>query len=57
MSPREDEIQVELLKIGGKEISFRVWKLICRVWTNEQLSAEWKTSVMSNTQERKQTGL
>lgn len=31
----EDEIQGELLKHGGDEISFRVWKLICRIWTNK----------------------
>jgi len=45
-SPREDEIQAEFLKKEGDEISFRVWKLICRIWTNEELPAKWKTAVL-----------
>jgi len=45
-SPGEDEIHAELLKKGWKKISFRARKLICCVWTNEELPAEWKTAVL-----------
>lgn len=43
----EDKIQTELLlKKGGKEISFRAWKLIFRVFTSKQLTVEWKIAEM-----------
>lgn len=45
-SPREDDIQSELLKEGGEEMVLWLWKIIHEVWTTEKMPKNWKTEVI-----------
>lgn len=39
-----DNIPAELIKLGGRSLRQRLHKLICQVWTSEQLPNEWNES-------------
>lgn len=45
-SPGEDQIHAELLKKGGEEMTFRLWKLIHRIWISEKVPEDWKIALV-----------
>jgi len=45
-SPGIDNIPFELIKAGGTALSKQLHKLICAIWRKEELSKEWKTSII-----------
>ena len=45
-SPVIDQIQVELIKAGGKTILCEIYKLIISIWNKEELPEEWKESII-----------
>jgi len=45
-SPVIDQIPAELIKAGGGKICYEIHKLIISVWNKEELSEEWKESVI-----------
>ncbi|CAI6370121.1 unnamed protein product [Macrosiphum euphorbiae] len=45
-SPGEDQIHAELLKKGGEEMTFRLWKLIHRIWLSEKVPEDWKIALV-----------
>jgi len=45
-SPGADHIPVELFKQVGRKIRFEIHKLINFIWKKEELSEEWKESII-----------
>jgi len=45
-SPGIDQIQAELMKTGGRRISYEIHKLIISIWNKEELPEEWKESII-----------
>jgi hypothetical protein len=45
-SPDTDQIPVELIKAGGKEIRSQIHKLIISIWNKEELPEQWKESII-----------
>jgi hypothetical protein len=44
--PGTDQMLVELIKAGGETLHSKVHKLICSVWNKEELSQQWKESII-----------
>ena len=45
-SPGIVQIQAELIKEGGKKIRYQIHKLIVSIWNKQELSEEWKESII-----------
>jgi hypothetical protein len=45
-SPGSDEIPAELIQAGGEILMFAIHKLINSVWNKEELSDQWKESII-----------
>jgi len=45
-SPGIDQIPAELIKAGGRTICCEIHKLIIHIWNKEELSDEWKESII-----------
>ena len=45
-SPGIDQIPAELIKAGGSTIRYAIHKLIIAIWNKEELSGEWKESII-----------
>jgi hypothetical protein len=45
-SPVIDQIPAELIKAGGRTIRFETHKLINSIWNKEELSEQWKESII-----------
>jgi hypothetical protein len=45
-SPGIDQIPAELIKAGGRTIGYEIHKLIISIWNEEELSEEWKESII-----------
>ena len=45
-SPGIDQIPAELIKAGGSTIRCAIHKLIIAIWNKEELSGEWKESII-----------
>jgi hypothetical protein len=45
-SPGIDQKPAELIKVGGETIRGAIHKLIIAIWNKEELSEEWKESVI-----------
>ena len=45
-SPGICEIPAELIKEGGRTIRYQIHKRIFSIWNNEELSEEWKESII-----------
>jgi len=41
-----DPISAELIKAGGRTILYEIHKLIISIWNTEELSEEWKESII-----------
>ena len=41
-----DSIPAELLKYGGVELTFKIYKLVCAIWKNETIPENWKESII-----------
>jgi hypothetical protein len=41
-SPGTNQIPAELIKAGGETLCSEIHKLICCIWTKEELSEQWK---------------
>ena len=41
-----DQIPAELIKAGGRTIHYEIHKLIISFWNKEELSEEWKESII-----------
>jgi hypothetical protein len=46
-SPRTEQIPAELIKAGGRTIRSEIHELINSIWNKEELSAEWKGSILT----------
>ena len=44
-SPGIDQIPAELIKAGGRKISYEIHKIIISIWNKEELREEWKESI------------
>ena len=40
-----DKIPAELIKAGGRTITYEIHKLIIPIWNKEEMPAEWKESI------------
>jgi hypothetical protein len=45
-SPGTDQIPAEMIKAGGGTIRCAIHKLIISIWNKEELSEEWKESII-----------
>jgi hypothetical protein len=45
-SPGSDQIPAELIKAGGETLYSKIHRLICSIWNNEELSQQWKKSIV-----------
>ena len=45
-SPGIDQIPAELIKAGGRTIRYEIHRLIISTWNKEELSEEWKESII-----------
>ena len=45
-SPGIDQIPADLIKEGGRTIRYQIHKLIVSIWNKEELSEEWKESII-----------
>jgi hypothetical protein len=45
-SPSNDQIPVEMIKVGNRTIHFEIHKLINSIWNEEELPEEWKVSII-----------
>jgi hypothetical protein len=45
-SPGTDQIPAELIKAGGETLNSEIHRLICFIWNNEELSQQWKESIV-----------
>ena len=45
-SPGIDQIPAELYQAGGRTIRYEIHKLIISIWNTEELSDEWKESII-----------
>jgi len=45
-SPDIDQIPAELIKAGGRIICCEIHKLVISIWNKEELSDEWKESII-----------
>jgi hypothetical protein len=45
-SPGIDQIPTELIKAGGRAIRSQIHKLINSIWNKEELSKQWKESII-----------
>ena len=45
-SPGVAQIPAELIKEGGRKIRYQIHKLIVSIWNKEELSEEWKESII-----------
>jgi hypothetical protein len=45
-SPGSDQILAELISTGGETLCAEVHKLICSIWNKEELSQQWKVSII-----------
>jgi len=45
-SPGTDQIPAERIKAGGSTICGKIHKLIISIWDKEELSEEWKESII-----------
>jgi hypothetical protein len=45
-SPGNDQIPAQLIKIRGSKISCEVHKLLNSIWNKEELSEQWKESII-----------
>jgi hypothetical protein len=45
-SPGTDQIRAELIKAGGRTICCEIHKLIYSNWNKEELSEDWKESII-----------
>jgi hypothetical protein len=45
-SPGTDQIPAELIKAGGETLCSEIHKLICSVWSKEELPQQWKESII-----------
>ena len=41
-----DQIPAEMIKVGGRIIRYEIHKLIISIWNKEELSEEWKESII-----------
>jgi len=41
-----DQIPAQLIKVGGRKMRFEIHKLINFFWNKEELSEEWKQSII-----------
>lgn len=44
-SSRKDEIVAELLNNNGKELTQRIWKIMTKVWKQEEIPEDWITAI------------
>jgi hypothetical protein len=45
-SPGTDQIPVELIKAQGEALYSEINKLICSIWSKEELPQQWKESII-----------
>lgn len=45
-APGEDNINSELIKIGGDQLITQIHRLIQRIWTNEQIPKDWNLEIV-----------
>jgi len=45
-SPGTDKIPAEMIQAGGRTIRSEIHKLINSIWNKEELSEEWKESII-----------
>jgi hypothetical protein len=45
-SPGTDQIPADLIKAGGGTLYSEIHKLICCIWNKEELSQQWKESII-----------
>ena len=45
-SPGNDKIRAEMIQAGGRAIRSEIHKLINSIWNKEELSEEWKESII-----------
>jgi hypothetical protein len=45
-SPGTDNILAELIKARGETLCSEIHKLICSIWNKEELSQQWKESII-----------
>jgi hypothetical protein len=43
-----DQILAKLIKAGGEILCSEIHKLICFIWNKEELSQQWKESIIVN---------
>jgi hypothetical protein len=45
-SPDTDQILAEFIKAGGETLYSEIHRLICCIWNKEELSQQWKESII-----------
>jgi hypothetical protein len=45
-SPGTDQIPGELIKAGGETLYSEIHRLICCIWSKEELPQQWKESII-----------
>jgi hypothetical protein len=45
-SPATDQIPAKLIKAGGETLWSEIHKLICSIWNKEELTQQWKESII-----------
>jgi hypothetical protein len=46
ISPGNDQVPAELIKVGSRTIHYEIHKLINSIWNKEELPKEWKELVI-----------
>jgi hypothetical protein len=45
-APGEDNIIPEMIEYGGKRLANKLQELICVIWRQEKMPADWKTGII-----------
>jgi hypothetical protein len=45
-APSEENIVPEMIKYGGKQLAKKLQELICAIWREEKVPADWETGII-----------